>query len=152
MDKELNNGNESNIEELQGNQERMFSQEEVNQIIKTRLERERAKQNSTLDENLEKRLKDLESRESAFKARESRYDCLEYLQAKGYDPELADILDTSDAESFKKKIDRLACYTGGRRITPPPASHEPSGSGYDDPIRQAFAPDRKHKPRKWPPQ
>ena len=82
---------------------RMFTQEEVNRIVSDRLARERAKaEPSPLDE-----------RDAAIKARESALDCKEYLGTKQYPPELADILDTSDAERFKATVDKLAQLPGG---------------------------------------
>ncbi len=81
--------------------ERTFTQEEVNRIVSERLARERAKTEPTEEE---KRLADL-------KARESKITCNEYLAATGYSKEVSagmlEMFDTSDAEKFKKNVEKL---------------------------------------------
>ena len=84
--------------------ERMFTQDDVNRIVSERLARERQKtEPSAIDE-----------REAQLKARESRLDCREYLEAlaKGgkVGPSvtgLIDVLDTSDKEKFRKTVTAL---------------------------------------------
>lgn len=86
-----------------GQGEKLFTQAQVNEIVRERLARERAKtEPSPLDE-----------REAALKARESALDCREYLRTNQYSPELADILDTSDTERFKATVEKLAQLPGG---------------------------------------
>ena len=76
---------------------KMFTQEEVNRIVSDRLARERAKSEpSPLDE-----------REQAIKAREAKFDCREYIKSSGLPESLLDVFDTSDAETFKKNVEKL---------------------------------------------
>lgn len=137
----INNAAESQepgASENQGSTEdsgRMFSQDEVNAIVRDRLARERAK-TSSQSEDIEKTLA----------VREARLDCREYIADKQYPSALLDVFNTDDAEAFKTSVEKLvkafpailgkqtASGTGGafpphrRRVT------------IDDPIAAAFKP------------
>lgn len=116
---------------------RTFTQEEVNRIVADRLARERAKaEPSPADE-----------REQALKARESKLDCREYLSGEKLPAELADILDTSDAEAFKANVKRLAgLFHSGRpsgsvmRISTGGPLGDSGATGKGDAIADAFKP------------
>ncbi len=85
------------VEDKNGEQGRMFTQDEVNRIISERLARERAKSEpSPTDE-----------REQALKVREAKMDCREYVAETGFPAELLEIFDTSDFEAFKATVERL---------------------------------------------
>ena len=88
-------------EESGAQQERTFTQEEVNRIVSERLARERTKAEPTPEE---KKIADLE-------ARESKFTCNEWLAEKGYSDELKagmlEMFDTSNAESFKNNVEKL---------------------------------------------
>lgn len=77
---------------------KMFTQEEVNNIVRDRLARERAKNTPQEPTEEEKRLQDLN-------ARESRIACREYVMDQGLPSQLLDVLDTSNHEEFKQKAD-----------------------------------------------
>ena len=79
---------------------KMFTQEEVNQIIKDRLDRERAKAKPPEPTEEEKRQQELT-------ARENNLSCREYLVSSGHPTELLDILDTSDPKDFQRKVESL---------------------------------------------
>lgn len=95
---------------------KLFTQEEVNNIIRDRLARERAKsipQEPTEDEK----------RKLELDARESKLLCREYLQQSGLPPQLADVLDTSDQEEFRKKaniVSGLLREAGKQNYIPAP--------------------------------
>lgn len=84
--------------------ERMFTQDDVNRIVSERLARERQRtEPSAIDE-----------REIQLRARESRLDCREYLEALAKGGKvgtsvtgLIDVLDTSDKEKFRKTVTAL---------------------------------------------
>ena len=78
-----------------------FTQEEVNRIVSDRLARERAKQEPQIDPE------ELAQREKDLAARENRQTCAEYIKDKELDAGLLEILDTSEPEEFKKKVDAL---------------------------------------------
>lgn len=77
---------------------KMFTQEEVNNIVRDRLARERSKNSPQEPTEEEKRTQDLN-------ARESRISCREYVMDKGLPSQLLDALDTSNHEEFKIKAD-----------------------------------------------
>lgn len=77
---------------------KMFTQEEVNNIVKERLARERAK--NTLPEPTEE-----DKQRQELSARESKVACREYIMDQGLPRELLDVLDTSNHEEFKAKAD-----------------------------------------------
>lgn len=80
--------------------ERLFTQTEVDRIVKDRLARAKA----TPKEPTEAEIRDQE-----LTARESRLSCREYLMDQGYPAELLDVIDTSDIEKFKTKADTVSC-------------------------------------------
>lgn len=113
---------------------KLFSQDEVNRIVQTRLAEERAKQDKPTD------------REQALTARESRLTCREYLLEIGASADLLDVLDTSDPEKFKQNVEKLQSirsaarqtsfrYEGGYEV----------GRGSDDKIGEAFKADRRYR-------
>lgn len=117
-----------------GTSGKVFTQEEVNQIVSDRLARERAKQPTEDD------------REKALKAREARLDCWDYLNSKKYPADLLDVLDCSDVEKFKTSVDTMVekfpamvqaqtppMYARGTGTTP--MIHQDN-----DPISAAFKP------------
>lgn len=77
---------------------RLFTQEEVNGIIKERLQRQRSKAD-------EEHARQLSTQAADIAARESRLACKEFLLDSGYPQQLLDILDTSDPETFKSKAE-----------------------------------------------
>lgn len=86
-------GTSENQDSMENNG-RMFSQNEVNAIIRDRLARERAK--TPADE-----------REQALSARESKLDCREYITEKQYPSSLLDVFNTDDLEAFKTSVEKL---------------------------------------------
>ena len=121
--------------------EKMFTQEQVNEIIKKRLKKQKEAESS---------IQELDSRAAELTARESRLNCREYILERGYPVELLDILDTSDVETFKSKADKANGVFESRQrsqFVSPLASveHNPV-SNMDSAFRNT-----KHKPKKFPP-
>lgn len=115
--------------------ERLFTQEEVNKIVGERLARYKAKTEPAPEDQ----------REQALKARETRLECREYIQDKGYPRELLDILDTADGEKFKAAAEQLAGLTGswGRQkgfVTVDMAAPLTSSTPQTDSFAAAFKP------------
>ena len=79
--------------------ERMFTQSEVDKIVKERLARAKT---------APKEPTEAEIRERELTARESRLSCREYLIDRGYPVELLDVIDTSDLDKFKNKADTVS--------------------------------------------
>lgn len=128
-----------------GNMGKLFTQEEVDSIVKGRLARERG-----YAEESAQREVSLNEREAVLNAREEALNCREYVMTKGYPKELLEILDTSDAESFKQKADGIFKTFERRAMraevpAPPLASTEPP---LHDDYGAAFKA-AKHTPKKF---
>lgn len=126
-----------------GNQgsERMFTQEEVNQIVRERLARERAKNAPPEPTEEEKRLKDLSTREN-------RFNCREYVTDNNLPHELLDLFDTSDFNDFVRKADTFRAVLQ-RTVGPAPLySTEDTGAANAAPAGFGVT---KHTPRQYPP-
>ena len=77
-----------------------FTQEEVNQIVADRLARERSKAAGKPDPLAEK--------EQELNARENGIKCRELISRdKHYPPQLLDLIDTADFNTFKAQADKL---------------------------------------------
>lgn len=111
-----------------GGKEKLFTQDELNNIIRERLSRDRAQ------------------REAEITQRENRLTCREYCAANKIDPRLLEILDTSDMEAFKKQVEAITDI-----FSKPPAEKIPRFStsvphisaNCDDPIAYVFKPARR---------
>lgn len=111
-----------------GNQSggKMFTQEEVNQIVSERLRREREKSTTQPQDERETALQE---REKAVAAKENAHRCREYLAEinidEKYRQDFMEALDTSDFDKFKASVDKLGKYfipvttsTGATTSTP----------------------------------
>lgn len=117
--------------------EKLFTQEQVNQIVSERLARERSKaatEQATTD------------REKALDAREQALKCRELVAGdKKYPAKLLDVLDTASFDSFKAQADKLLeafphmgdtfMVKGANTATPPFTKSEPDENEL---IRKAF--------------
>ena len=121
--------------------EKLFTQEQVNEIIKKRLRNQK---------EAEATMQEVNARNAELTARERRLNCREYLMEKGYPAELLDIIDTTDVEAFKNKADRASGVFENRQrsqFVAPLASTEPI---MKDEVKEAFE-NTKHKPKGyWP--
>lgn len=131
---------EANGTQSGGDGERKFTQDEVNKIVKERLQRERSKAGS------EQQQTDA-ARAAELTAKENRLTCKEYLLDNGYPQALLDAVDTSDPEQFKSKAETLmqAMMRGAQRCqaTPQFEAETPPTDG----IAEAFSKPVKHKPK-----
>lgn len=141
---EMNNVNTEQPQKAEGQTgERLFTQAEVDKIIKERLSRVRSA--TAPKEPTEAEIKDRE-----LTARENRLSCREYLLTQGYPTELLDVIDTSNVKEFQKKADTVRGLLRASRGSAPLFKPEPmrsteppfsSGKGFDT---------AKHKPRQFP--
>lgn len=86
-----------------------FTQEEVNNIVRERLNRVKAGA-AEQDERataLDAREAAVQQREQAMQQKENRAACADHCRAKGYDMAFLDLLDTSDPEQFTTLVDKL---------------------------------------------
>lgn len=91
-------------------EEHLFTQEEVNEIIRKRLYERKNEQvkNKCTEEDYQRREQDLSERERTLSLRESRISCMEYLKKNNYPDELLEALDTSDFKAFKENAERIS--------------------------------------------
>ncbi len=117
--------------------EKLFTQEQVNEIIRKRLKDQKEAENNIQEINI---------REAQLTSRENRLNCREYLIEKDYPVELLDIIDTSDVKAFKDKADRASGVFESRQqnqFIAPLASTEPSMFNC---VKSAFE-NTKHQPK-----
>lgn len=125
---------ETHPEENRGNQ-KTFTQDDVNRIVQERLSKERSKLETVSNTTLEER-------EAALSERENKLSCKEYIQEKGYDVRLLDILDTNDADKFKKTTEELNAIYSGKQVKKVPCFSAPTPGVPlgNDLIAEAFKP------------
>lgn len=138
---------ENNNNADHGNDRKMFTQAEVDEIISKRLERERKKYESAPDpDEIEKKSADLTAKEKELAARELRLDCKNYLSDNGMSADLIDIISAGTLDEFKEKADKVTSITGTRRPAQPLFNAE-APQGDADKLAEAFGRGNKHKPK-----
>lgn len=108
--------------------EKLFTQEQVNEIIRKRLKNQKG---------MEVNAQELDARAAELGVRENRLNCKEYLLENGYNSVLLDIIDTTNVEEFKKKADTVSqMYESVKTNVAPLASlddfREKSAAGFPD--------------------
>ena len=120
---------------------RTFTQDEVNKIVSDRLKQDRAKREAAAQPT------EADEREKALNAREAKLNIREYLQAEKLDKYadgLMSVLDITDSEAFKDKIEKLreigilptAKIIGANPPTPPVSGYD--GGDNTAKLREAF--------------
>ena len=135
----INNIEEQNTQPIQA-EEKMFTQAEVNEIVRKRLAREKEKVSSEMPA-----LTDAD-----LTARSNRLDCKEYLLNKGLSMDLLDVIDTSDSAAFIEKVEKVSGIVEevSRNSYPVvPDGGEPIVSPTDN-VKAAFFDKTGHKPKK----
>lgn len=139
---DVGNGNSQEVTETEVNEEKLFTQDEVNEIVRNRLERvkldqDRLKQLAERERQLDLRQKELSQKEDALK-------CQHYLEDKGYSLTLMEVLDTSDPDTFMLKADKIASIAKPSMVQPMASYEQPL---HTNDLPDAFARGHKHKPR-----
>lgn len=122
---ELSNNNNNNTQ-TEGNNEKTFTQEEVNKIVQERLARSKNKEPD-----------ELAKREADLKAREMALTIKEQLSSAGLPQELASVITAKDEQEATEKINTLKKYIeqpAHKQAYSPVKGGEPNG----DPIRKAM--------------
>ena len=133
-----------------GNQggSKMFTQEEVNQIVRERLARERAKNTPPEPTEEEKQQQAMEQRMKDLSTRENRFECRSYVADRRLPDELLDLFDTSDFNEFVRKADTFMGVVQRAVGAAPLYTHEDPGDANATPAGFAVT---KHTPRQYPP-
>lgn len=153
-----NDNNASEDHNLQSNVDehaedgRMFTQEEVNRIIKQRLAKVKETNMATEEEISKKVDEAVAARTAELDAKEQLINCRQYLIEKRYPKELLNALDTSDFDNFKQKADSLVSVFAGVGRSAPFGSVEARLDAKGGALDHAFNSNQKHTPKKWPPE
>lgn len=87
---------------------KMFTQDEVNSIVKDRLARERAKgQTSTTTEDMDAEKAQLEAGRKQLQEERNTFGCERYCKENGLDPKLVELIGSRDPEEFKATAEAL---------------------------------------------
>ena len=131
-------------ETAENKEEKMFTQEQVNEIVKKRLAKYKKEGNA-------EELKAFENEKAELSKKENLLSCREYLLDQGYPKEFLEILDTTDVEKFKEKAkqtyDLFQSQAAATRQAPPLADLEFIGTGNS--LKDAFSAGVKHKPKQF---
>ncbi len=140
-------GNETEVQgtapKAKGKEPKLFTQEEVNGFIQSRLSRMRDQASKEVKAEYDQKLADLQAREMRMMVREK-------LDERGMSRELADIITCTDEEDLNSKLDTLQKIygsaaakkeksTGFRAIGSVPGS----GENGPDPVRKAMGLDKR---------
>lgn len=138
METNVDNGN---------NQEKLFTQDEVNEIIRKRLKKYKGNEEKT--EADPDRVSVLDQREKDLDRRSFELECREYIHEQGYNPEFMDFISADNIEDFKSKADGLSeLVQRSNRFVPPRFNPEMNNSfGEMENIRKGFSPEYRHEPK-----
>ena len=133
-----------------GKSQKLFTQEEVNAIIKKRLERIKPDEAIRTEAPSADATFELNKREEELAKEKLTLECRNYLSTQGYDQKYMDFITADSLDDFKSSADMLNDIIERERrssIVAPLAAPEVSRA---DPtaetIKEAFAPDRRHTP------
>lgn len=122
--------------------EKVFTQAEVEEIVKKRLARERRKtgQETDKDSSLTGRENSIAERESSLAERELKITAREKLQAQGLPLTLADVLRYNDEKTLDAAIEAINELNVKSEVSKPWAMRVSKGAAHPagDPIRQAM--------------
>lgn len=131
-----------------GDPVKLFTQEEVNEIIKNRLARKKEEAAGT-EEEITKRVEAATAEKiKELTALQNKLDCRKYLLDEGLPEDFLDVLDTSDPEVFKANAEKMlkAVKSSSRSYSAPLGSGEATITGK---IPNEFSRTYKHTPREF---
>lgn len=131
-----NNNENINVAETQPEQaeEKLFTQAELDKIVKQRIAREKAKEPAPA------------INEAELTAKANWLDCKEYVLDNGLSMELLDIIDTSDVQVFIDKVSKIQSITPASYPVVYDAGEVQNMPGLDAAIKEAFK-NTAHKPK-----
>ena len=144
----VDNGNETQpVDNGTSSEEKRFSQREVNEIIRIRLERERAKLQPKEPTEAEIMQQEALQKRKELDDRESRLTCKSYLLDSGYPMDLLNVLDTSDPDAFKDRALTVMGMIKAAKGTAPLADSSINDHVAETP--DAFGRNMKHTPKQY---
>lgn len=127
--------------------ERKFTQDEVNKIVKERLQRDRDKRSAEQSGQQTEQAAALEARAADLVARENRLTCKEFLVDNGYPHELLEAIDTSDTKEFERKALAVMNAVQSRPVSGLATPDFSAECVPHDIIAEGFSKEAKHKPK-----
>lgn len=143
-----NMGNETEVQgeapESKAKDEKLFTQEEVNGFVQSRIARMKGQINKEAKAEYDQKLAELQSREMKLLVKEK-------LDERGMSRDLADVITCADETDLNNKLDVLQRIYGGKAKEEQVSGFRVIGSGdagkagftFTDPVRQAMGLDRK---------
>lgn len=133
----IENGNLISPDE-ENSDKKLFTQKEVDEIVKKRLSRKEKNINGEVD----KRVSDeLEKRSNAL-------DCKEYLIENNYPKDFMEIFENENIDNFKIKVDKvMALIKANKKEVVPPLKNPEIGRLYNDDYAKGFSV-KEHVPKK----
>lgn len=126
-----------------GKEEKLFTQEEVNGFVQSRLSRYKSQAEKEAREGYDQKLQELHDREMRILIKEQ-------LQSREMPGELADVITCTDENDLKSKLDTLQRIYGGKTagdkkitgfVLGAPSNGKPLSA--PDPVREAMGLNRK---------
>lgn len=136
MNNENSQGQQQNTSGASGNEQKTFTQEDVNRIVQDRLAKEK-----------QKGQEDITAKQKELAAKELRLDSIALLREKELPDELADIIGASNIKEFGEKADKLKSLMNSTKAADEEELHvvkrgaligSVGKAGYIDPVRKAF--------------
>lgn len=142
-----NMGNETEVQgtaqEGSGKESKLFTQDEVNSFVQSRIARIKGQINKEAQAEYEQKVAELKAREMKLMVKEK-------LSDRGMPKDLADIITCTDEEDLKNKLDKLNDIYGIETKKEKPTGFvqigtggHPNIMGGTDPVRRAMGLDRK---------
>ncbi|WP_148465212.1 hypothetical protein [Peptoniphilus harei] len=120
------------------NKEKLFTQEEVDEIVKKRLSRKE----KNIHDEVDKKVND------ELNKRSNNLDCKEYLIENGYPKDFMEIFDNETIDNFKIKVDKvMALIKANKKEVVPPLKNPEIGRLYNDDYAKGFSV-KEHVPKK----
>ena len=130
--------NEQEQTEQEETKEKVFTQSEVNEIVRKRLERESKKKANINFEEMEKTLSQ----------KENTLNCKEYLIENGYTKEYLNMFKGLQFDEFKNKVEELERFISFRSSVKVPKRNQESATKKDM-AQSGFNKGYKHIPKKY---
>ena len=129
--------------------EKLFTQDEVNAIIQKRLAQVKKHEAAAIsDESLQARAKELDEREAALNARETRQTCQNYLRERGLSDDLLDVFKTDNAEEFMKSVDNAQSLLGVAAYPAVKDGGSMPDTSFEPDFKSVFLNTPAHEPKK----
>lgn len=137
---------EQEAEHVEPKNKRLFTQEEVNNIIRNRLN-ERKKEQDRVEYNekkFQKREQELAEKEDALNKRIELYNRTEFLKRNNYPESFLDLITVEEGENFEDKVEKIVSAVDRVRFKRQSFNYVPGDDGIPGTFPELG---QKHEPR-----